>query len=207
MFSSYVRCSVQPVRLGGDRLGAMARRPTLDTLGSSLRPVTHGASWRIMDDVEFHLMHEAAGVQGELPPWAEWQRSQPYTVGIEEEVMLLDRYDALLVNCGELVLRELPPALGVAGERRDPRSDVGTRDRASRHGRGRRPRCCDAARRALLGARWPRPRRGECGNASARPLDGDEDFARGSICDCLRIDAGARPPRADVRAARARRRR
>ncbi len=64
-----------------------------------------------MDDVEFHLMHEAAGVQGELPPWAEWQRSQPYTVGIEEEVMLLDRYDALLVNCGELVLRELPPAL------------------------------------------------------------------------------------------------
>ena len=57
-------------------------------------------------------MHEAASVQGELPSWAEWQRSRPYTVGIEEEVMLLDRYDGLLVNCGEQVLRGLPPALG-----------------------------------------------------------------------------------------------
>ncbi|MGB8879530.1 MAG: hypothetical protein WCD11_24660, partial [Solirubrobacteraceae bacterium] len=90
----------------------MARRPTLDMLSSSLRPVTHGGFWRIMGGVEVHLMHEAASVQGELPSWAEWQRSRPYTVGIEEEVMLLDRYDGLLVNCGEQVLRGLPPALG-----------------------------------------------------------------------------------------------
>jgi glutamate---cysteine ligase / carboxylate-amine ligase len=56
-------------------------------------------------------MHEASRVRGELPSWAEWQRSMPYTVGIEEEVMLLERHDGLLVNCGEMVLRGLPPAL------------------------------------------------------------------------------------------------
>ena len=89
----------------------LARRPTKDALSSSLRPVTQSASWRIMDGVEVHVMHEASNVGGELPPWAEWQRSQPYTVGIEEEVMLLERYDGLLVNCGEMVLRGLPPAL------------------------------------------------------------------------------------------------
>jgi glutamate---cysteine ligase / carboxylate-amine ligase len=48
----------------------------------------------------------------QLPAWAEWTSSQPYTVGLEEEVMLLDRYDGLLVNCGEQVLRALPPRLG-----------------------------------------------------------------------------------------------
>jgi carboxylate-amine ligase len=64
-----------------------------------------------MEDVEVNVMHEASSVRRELPAWAEWQRSQPYTIGIEEEVMLLERCDGLLVNCGELVLRGLPPAL------------------------------------------------------------------------------------------------
>ena len=64
-----------------------------------------------MDGVEVRLTNEAPGVPGELPPWGEWKRSQPYTVGIEEEVMLLERYDRLLVNCGEQVLRGLPAAL------------------------------------------------------------------------------------------------
>jgi glutamate---cysteine ligase / carboxylate-amine ligase len=59
-----------------------------------------------------NLMQQASFVRGERPPWAEWTRSPPYTVGLEEELMLLDRFDGLLVNCGEQVLRALPPALG-----------------------------------------------------------------------------------------------
>jgi glutamate---cysteine ligase / carboxylate-amine ligase len=59
-----------------------------------------------------NLMQQASFVRGERPPWAEWTRSAPYTVGLEEELMLLDRFDGLLVNCGEQVLRALPPALG-----------------------------------------------------------------------------------------------
>jgi glutamate---cysteine ligase / carboxylate-amine ligase len=64
-----------------------------------------------MDGVKVRLMEEPSRLGTELPPWAEWKRSRPYTVGIEEEVMLLERYDGLLVNCGERVLRDLPPAL------------------------------------------------------------------------------------------------
>jgi glutamate---cysteine ligase / carboxylate-amine ligase len=64
-----------------------------------------------MDGVEVDLMREGSSIRRELPPWAEWHRSQPYTIGIEEEVMLLERHDGLLVNCGELVLRGLPTAL------------------------------------------------------------------------------------------------
>ena len=62
--------------------------------------------------MDVSLTHEGLPVRGELPTWAEWTRSPRYTVGIEEEVMLVDGYDGLLVNCGEQVLRGLPPALG-----------------------------------------------------------------------------------------------
>jgi glutamate---cysteine ligase / carboxylate-amine ligase len=64
-----------------------------------------------MHSMEVGLRDEASRVQADLPPWAEWNRSQAYTVGIEEEVMLLDPGNQLLVNCGEQVLRELPPML------------------------------------------------------------------------------------------------
>ena len=83
----------------------------MDTLSRSVRPVTDSAFGAIMDGVDVPLIYEAPGVWGELPPWAEWKRSQPYTVGVEEEVMLLERHDGLLVNCGEQVLRALPRAL------------------------------------------------------------------------------------------------
>jgi carboxylate-amine ligase len=55
------------------------------------------------------------------PAWAAWRGgapSTPYTVGVEEEVMLLDPVDWSLSNAADTVLRELPPELGahVAGE-------------------------------------------------------------------------------------------
>jgi glutamate---cysteine ligase / carboxylate-amine ligase len=78
---------------------------------SSPRPVTDGAFGRIMDGVSMPVMDGASPVRVELPAWAEWRCSQPYTVGIEEEIMLLEPGNRLLVNCGEQVLRELPPTL------------------------------------------------------------------------------------------------
>jgi carboxylate-amine ligase len=55
------------------------------------------------------------------PAWAAWRGgtpSTPFTIGIEEEVMLLDPADWSLSNAADTVLRELPPELAahVAGE-------------------------------------------------------------------------------------------
>ncbi len=51
-------------------------------------------------------MNEAA-----LPEWARWVPSRPYTVGIEEEVMLLDPHDFSLAQRMDSILPALPPAL------------------------------------------------------------------------------------------------
>lgn len=55
-----------------------------------------------------------AGVSTDLgrPEWAEWHASRPYTLGIEEEVMLLDPEHLGLVHESEQVLAKLPPGLG-----------------------------------------------------------------------------------------------
>ena len=94
-----------------DGAGIISQRANIGHFASSLRLVTDAGFGMIMRVVDMGLVDRASGVGGELPAWAEWTRSQPYTVGIEEEAMLLDRYDGLLVNCGEQVLRGLPPAL------------------------------------------------------------------------------------------------
>jgi glutamate---cysteine ligase / carboxylate-amine ligase len=46
-----------------------------------------------------------------LPRWAEWQRSEPYTLGVEEEVMLLDPADWCLAQRIEDVLAALPEGM------------------------------------------------------------------------------------------------
>jgi glutamate---cysteine ligase / carboxylate-amine ligase len=46
-----------------------------------------------------------------LPAWAEWQSSQPYTLGAEEEVMLLNPHDWSLAQQIDRVIPALPPAL------------------------------------------------------------------------------------------------
>jgi len=43
--------------------------------------------------------------------WAAWQRSEPYTIGLEEEVMLLDPEDWSLAQRSDDVLPQLPPGL------------------------------------------------------------------------------------------------
>jgi glutamate---cysteine ligase / carboxylate-amine ligase len=47
----------------------------------------------------------------ELAHWADWHASRPYTVGVEEEVMLLDPAGWGLAHEGERVLAELAPNL------------------------------------------------------------------------------------------------
>ena len=48
-----------------------------------------------------------------LPEWAEWhqERTNPYSIGVEEELMLLDAEDHSLVNRIEAVLPRLPEAV------------------------------------------------------------------------------------------------
>jgi carboxylate-amine ligase len=43
--------------------------------------------------------------------WSEWQASAPYTIGLEEEVMLLDPADWSLAQRSDDVLPQLPPGL------------------------------------------------------------------------------------------------
>jgi carboxylate-amine ligase len=46
-----------------------------------------------------------------VPGWAQWRASSPYTVGLEEEVMLLDPREWTLAQRIDEVLPRLPPAL------------------------------------------------------------------------------------------------
>jgi carboxylate-amine ligase len=48
---------------------------------------------------------------GDLPAWAEWSPSRPYTVGIEEEVMVLDPADWSLAPRSDHILPRLTPSL------------------------------------------------------------------------------------------------
>jgi carboxylate-amine ligase len=57
------------------------------------------------------VIHQAPAARAGAPEWAEWHASRPYTVGIEEEVMLLDPEDWGLAHRGEQVLSSLPPGL------------------------------------------------------------------------------------------------
>ncbi len=52
-----------------------------------------------------------ARVTRPLPSWAEWQPSSPFTVGVEEEIMLLDPVDGSLAHDAERVLADLSPHL------------------------------------------------------------------------------------------------
>jgi carboxylate-amine ligase len=53
----------------------------------------------------------SAAPETELPLWAEWKSSEPYSIGIEEEVMLLDPADFSLAQCVGDILPALSPEL------------------------------------------------------------------------------------------------
>lgn len=61
--------------------------------------------------MELHVIRAAHRARTDLPDWAEWHPSRSYTVGIEEEVMLLDPGDWGLAHEGERVLASLPRGL------------------------------------------------------------------------------------------------
>jgi carboxylate-amine ligase len=57
------------------------------------------------------MREQGIGGPATIPAWAEWNSSRPYTVGIEEEVMLLDPHDWSLAQRIDAVLPQLSPAL------------------------------------------------------------------------------------------------
>lgn len=61
--------------------------------------------------MELDVIYGAPAGSSVRPDWAEWHASRPYTVGIEEEVMLLKPGDWGLAHAGEHVLAELPTDL------------------------------------------------------------------------------------------------
>ena len=56
-------------------------------------------------------MHRQSELRSSLPRWAQWNTSEPYTVGIEEEVMLIDPRDHALAPRIDDVLPRLSPWL------------------------------------------------------------------------------------------------
>ena len=61
--------------------------------------------------MELPVLPHPSLMTGELPEWAQWHQSEPYTIGIEEEVMLLKPGPWTLAHCGEEVLGRLPATL------------------------------------------------------------------------------------------------
>lgn len=68
-----------------------------------------------------------------LPDWAEWKASAPYSVGIEEEVMVLDPRTWLLARDTDAVLADLPADLAphVRGETHQAAAELATSPHAS----------------------------------------------------------------------------
>jgi carboxylate-amine ligase len=65
----------------------------------------------MMYGMELRTMRQAGQLSNGIPAWAEWARSEPYTVGIEEEVMLLHPEDWRLAHQGDRILASLPDEL------------------------------------------------------------------------------------------------
>ena len=129
-----------------------------------------------------------------------------YTLGAEEEVMLLNPHDWSLAQQIDRVLPALPDELRGA---RDPRdAQLGARDRHGRTpdggglGRGAAAAAPHAGRRAGAARAARRQRRHPPVHRVAR----DRGVHRPALRVGLRLDARAGPPRADLRPARARRR-
>lgn len=61
--------------------------------------------------MDLELVHRAPGAPSPRADWADWHASRPYTVGIEEEVMILDPEDWVLAHKGEQILAALPEEL------------------------------------------------------------------------------------------------
>src|SRR5215207_1429778 len=132
---------------------------------------------------------------GSMAAWADWNAdSAPWTVGLEEEVMLLDP-DGSPAWRSEDVLRELPPDLAehTRGETHGLALELATTPHTTVAGGAGRDR-----------ARARAPRRGR-GHASDGARRGGRGLARRALPVPAREPARAGPARADVRAARARR--
>ena len=66
----------------------------------------------MIEAVKLELKPAPGAAEDGFPRWADWHASRPYTVGVEEEVMLLDPANLRLAHEGERVLARLAPGLG-----------------------------------------------------------------------------------------------
>jgi carboxylate-amine ligase len=92
-------------------IGAIGQMSNIVSACSSLRPVPGASGRRIIIWVELPLIHQPPSASSGVPAWAEWHASRPYTVGLEEEVMLLEPEDGRLAHNGEEILARLSPRL------------------------------------------------------------------------------------------------
>ena len=65
----------------------------------------------MIEAVELNAITAPRAAEEGIPDWADWHTSRPYTVGVEEEVMLLDPADWGLAHEGERILAGLAPEL------------------------------------------------------------------------------------------------
>ena len=145
------------------------------------------------------------------PAWAVWAARHAlgaYTLGVEEEVMLLDPRTWALAHRIDELLPRLPVGDPAQGLGRDPRLGARARRPASQR------RVADAVAEIRGAAREQLERTLEplglraagLGHPPVRDLAGDRGLRRRALPVRLRVDARARAPRADLRAPRPRRR-
>ena len=142
----------------------------------------------------------------ELPAWARWNADPErpaWTVGLEEEVMLLDPADWTLANRIDDLLPRLSPELTAHVCRRDARLHArAVHRRAQDRGRGvlGAPRPAARSRRA---AERTRPARRGRGYAPHGCVRGDRGVGRGALPGARAGPPRPGAPRADLRAPRA----
>ena len=180
--------------------GALDRRPFRPRRAPSRWPRQRGA--RMPSPPERH-----AGPA--RPEWAAWNPDgalRPWTVGLEEEVMLLDPRDWTLANRIEDVLLALPGGLvrNVSAETHACALSCAPARTAPRRPRPRSWRPC--ARPGRDAARAPRASRRGGRHPPVRRMARRRRLVRCAPSARPFLDAGPRAPGADVRAARPRRR-
>src|SRR4051794_17919979 len=138
----------------------------------------------------------------EVPVWARWSEAaaeRPWTVGIEEEVMLLDPgSDWSMANRIDDVLAALPPELSshAAAETHACVLELTNRSPHDRRGGGRRTRAPAAVTRPH-GARDTRPARSRRGDAPDGHACRGRPVGRRAVPADQRHDGRARASRAD----------
>ena len=142
-----------------------------------------------------------------LPRWADWAAEgspTDYTLGVEEEIMLLDPEGWPLAHEIDRVLPALEPELGSHVTAETHKSALELRSRVHRTVPGAAAELGDLRAGARRPAAHAGPARGGQRHPSVRGLAGGSGVHRPPLPARVQLDARAGAPRADLRAPRAR---